>query len=94
VKKITPYLLVILGAFIIYLGATGSLPIILDSILVRAGLKNELDVSTMGFSPFAVPIAGNSDKAVAPQVEIYRSASGRWADFSHADSQQPGPSYQ
>ncbi len=75
-KKITPYLLVFLGAFIIYLGATGSLPIILDSILVRAGLKNELDVSTMGFSPLAVPITGSSDRAVAPQVEITRSASG------------------
>lgn len=75
-KKFTPYLLVILGAFIIYLGATGSLPVILDSILVRAGLKNELDVSSMGFSPFAVPISSRGDHAVAPQVEITRSASG------------------
>lgn len=75
-KKFTPYLLVLLGAFIIFLGVTGSLPVILDSILIRAGLKNELEVSTMGFSPFAVPVSSRAEHEIAPQVEITRSASG------------------
>lgn len=75
-KKFTPYLLVIFGVFIIFLGATGSLPVILDSILIRAGLKNELDASPMGFSPFAVPLTSRTEHEAAPQVEITRSTSG------------------
>lgn len=75
-KKITPYLLVLVGGIIIFLGATGTLPVIIDSILLRAGLKNELEVSTMGFKPFAIPVSSRVEHEIAPEVEITRSAAG------------------
>lgn len=78
-KKLTPYLLVFLGAIIMILGATGSLPVIIDSILLRMGLKNEMEVSTMGFLPFAVPVSSRSDHLNAPDVEITRAPSGAMA---------------
>ena len=74
-KKYSPYFLVLLGLIVIFLGITGSLPVILDSALVLLGLKSEADVQTMGFVPFAIPVSSQQDK-VAPDVQITRSASG------------------
>jgi len=81
VKKVTPYLLVILGLIIIFLGTTGSLPGILDFILIRIGVMNELDTTASGFIPFAVPISSQSGHEVAPEVEITRSAASVYGDL-------------
>lgn len=53
----------------------------MDSIFLRLGLKNELEVSTMGFSPFAVPVSSRSLHEVAPEVQITRSASGAMGEL-------------
>ncbi|MHB0923012.1 MAG: sortase [Bellilinea sp.] len=81
VKKLTPYLLVFMGVIVIILGVTGSLPVIRDRILLRLGLRNELEVSTMGFKPFAVPVASRSEHEVAPNVEITQAAAVSYSNL-------------
>ncbi len=71
-KKISPYILVVVGLIITILGVTGSFSTIYDALLMRLGLVNELGDPTMGFSPFDVPVSSLTRKQLAPQIEVTR----------------------
>jgi sortase A len=73
-KKISPYLLVVIGLTVIILGLTGSFPKIIQSVGQRLGLINDLGDLSMGFSPLEVSAAIQNGQALAPEVGITQPA--------------------
>jgi len=68
VKKISSYLLIAIGALIIILGLTGNVRGIVDSLLQRLGLVNDLGDISMGFSPLDVPVSAIRGQQAAPAI--------------------------
>lgn len=69
-KKITPTILVITGIVVVILGLSGSVPRLVDAVLQRFGLVNDLGEFTMGFAPIDLPVENLLVSPEAPEIDV------------------------
>lgn len=69
-KKLTPTILVVIGIAVILLGLSGSVPRLIDAVLQRFGLVNDLGEITMGFAPIDLPMGNQPDSQGAPEINV------------------------